>query len=284
MEALSLAVRFSRLMGARLDLLHVLSPFTVPAEALDLQGEWDEYNAERRREVEARLRQIVSEKVPESVRTETLVREGTPASVITTVAGDQRSNLLIISTQGLTGLKRFLLGSVAETVVRQAPCPVLAFRGRSPARTAFPEKATAIGFDRVLVPVDFSASTPTLVKYAVQFAKQFQSRLLLLHVVEHINAPTRLVRLATGLQMVVLERGIRRLNDLASRLVPPEIKTDKIVRVGTPYDIIRSIARAEKAELIIIATRGYGAVKGFFLGSTAGRVVRHSPCPVLVTR
>jgi len=81
-----------------------------------------------------------------------------------------------------------------------------------------------------------------------------------------------------------LESGLRQLAERAQRAVPPDLKAEQIVCLGTPYDIINRAARREQADLIILATRGHGAMKRFFIGGTAGRVVRHAPCPVFVVR
>jgi nucleotide-binding universal stress UspA family protein len=57
-----------------------------------------------------------------------ILREGSPAKVIAEVAGEMATDLLVISTHGYTGLKHVLMGSIAEQVVRYAPCPVLVVR------------------------------------------------------------------------------------------------------------------------------------------------------------
>jgi len=227
---------------------------------------------------------VTFNKLARALRGDALVREGSPAAVITAVAGERESDLLILSTQGHTGLKRFLLGSTAEAVVRRAPCPVLTVRpcGSDRARTSPCTKPG--GMRSILVPVDFSERSRSLIQYAAAFAARFGASLVLLHVVDHIDIPSRVAYMATGLQLVVLERGIRQLQELAQRSLPPGIQAERIVRVGTPYDVIRRVASLEHTDLIIIATRTHGGLQRILLGSTAARVVRHAPCPVLVLR
>jgi nucleotide-binding universal stress UspA family protein len=284
-DALRFALPFAREFGARLDLLHVIEPaarFSGPPG--DMGYLPPTYDKQQQRDAAARLKKLAATEVRRPVHANTLVREGAPARVINAVAGERRSNLLVLSTHGHTGLKRFFLGSTAEAVVRRAPCPVLTVRRRVLARTGTLQSPPSERINRILVPVDFSASSRGLVIYAAAFATQFRASLVLLHVVNHINVPARVVYYATRLQLIVSERGIRHLAEFAGRLVPTDIESEQIVRAGTPYDVIRHVAWREKADLIIIGTRGHGAVKRFFIGGTAGRVVRHAPCPVLVVR
>ena len=70
-----------------------------------------------------------------------------------------------------------------------------------------PDSQPALPMNRILVPVDFSAPSKKLVPYAAALARKWGASLVLLHVVEHINVPTRVAYAATGLQDIVLARG-----------------------------------------------------------------------------
>jgi nucleotide-binding universal stress UspA family protein len=285
LDALRFALPFARESGARLDLLHVIQPVVAPVGPLGEGAYMPQADEEQNQGVAfARLKKLAETEVGRPVRANILVKEGAPARVIGDVAGEHGTDLLVVSTHGRTGMQRFFLGSTAEAVVRRAPCPVLTVRRRVLARSGTPQSPPSERINRILVPVDFSAPSRTMLEYAVAFATQFRASLVLLHVVSRINVPSRVVYYATRLQMVVLERGMRQLAELVRRVVPPEIESEQLVRSGTPYDVINQAARRKHADLIIIATRGHGAVKQFFIGSTAGRVVRHAPCPVLVVR
>jgi nucleotide-binding universal stress UspA family protein len=284
-DALRFALPFARETGARLDLLHVLDPvpaaYGPPGEAVYVPPTPDQ---QQQRAAAARLKKLAAAEVRRPVHANSMVKEGAPARLINETAAELRSNLLILSTHGHTGLKRFFLGSTAEKVVRRAPCPVLTVRRRVLARTGTPQSPPSERINRILVPVDFSAPSREMLKFAVAFATQFRASLVLLHVVNRINVPSRVVYYATRMQMTVLHEGMTKLAEWARRLVPADIQAEQIVRAGEPYDVIRAVARRERADLIIVATRGHGPVKRFFIGSTAGRVVRHAPCPVLVVR
>jgi len=94
----------------------------------------------------------------------------------------------------------------------------------------------------------------------------------------------RMVYYAKQVQTTVRHEGVSKLAKWAKRHVPDDVEAGQVVRAGEPYDVIRQVARREQADLVIIATRGHGALKRFFIGGTTGRVVRHAPCPVLVVR
>ena len=78
--------------------------------------------------------------------------------------------------------------------------------------------------------------------------------------------------------------GRKRLAELRRQEIDPGIAADALVRIGKPYAEIIHTANEWDIDLIIIATHGYEGLKHVFLGSTAERVVRHAPCPVLVVR
>ncbi|MBE0541821.1 MAG: universal stress protein [Verrucomicrobia bacterium] len=283
-EALRFALPFARETGARLDLLHVIAPLSLPADTGYLPNEWNEWEAQQSGSAAARLKQLAAAEIRRPTRANFLVRKGQPAPVIARVAQEQRSDLVVVSTHGHSGLKRFFLGSTAEAVVRQSPCPVLTVRRRVLARRGTPQSPPSERINRVLVPVDFSAPSREMLQYAADFARQFRASLLLLHVVQQINVPSRVAYYATGLQLAVLHEGMKQLAEWAERFVPAGVEAGQSVLAGTPYDVIVQTAHREQVDLIIIATQGLTGLKRLFPGSTAGRVVRHAPCPVLVVR
>lgn len=140
---------------------------------------------------------------------------------------------------------------------------------------------------KIVVPTNFSACSQKALQYALPFAEEFGARIVLVHVVEPVFVPENLLLAAPelpelGATMVTHARN--KLARISTQTVPAAIKVDLIVRVGRPYQEIIEAARAEDADLIVIATHGYTGVKHVFMGSTAERVVRHSPCPVLTVR
>ena len=126
-KALQYALPLVRQFGARLALVHVLpANYFVGSEfgPVDFpvpEAEWEENS---NRELKALAEELAS---PE-VRVETFVRHGQAAHEIAAFGLEWGADLMVLSTHGRTGLRHVLVGSVAENVVRYAPCPVLVVR------------------------------------------------------------------------------------------------------------------------------------------------------------
>ncbi len=139
----------------------------------------------------------------------------------------------------------------------------------------------------ILVPVDFSAFSNKAVDYAVAFAEQFGAEVVLLHVVEPMVYPESYVPSpAAGdeLNHHLIASAEERLVKQRESVGPEGVKVRTVARAGRPFVEICEVARETGVDLIILATHGYTGLKHVLLGSTAERVVRHAPCPVLTVR
>ena len=109
--------------GGKLTLLSVVEPATS-----GLRIQTSDLHRQLEVETEQQLRQFLREEAPEVGQAEVVVTAGRPADEICAAATRLGADMIVIATHGRTGLKHYLLGSVAENVVRQATCPVLVFR------------------------------------------------------------------------------------------------------------------------------------------------------------
>ncbi|MHA3770379.1 universal stress protein [Verrucomicrobiota bacterium sgz303538] len=143
----------------------------------------------------------------------------------------------------------------------------------------------------ILVPTDFSEPSYNALNHALGLAGQFGSSVLLVHVIEpvHPYPVNGLTHYPGDLPSDSLyelrdeaEKTLVRLRDAASAALDAPVQVS--LRVGRATDEIVLAAKELEADLIVIATHGYTGLKHVFLGSTAERVVRHAPCPVLVLR
>ncbi len=140
---------------------------------------------------------------------------------------------------------------------------------------------------KVLVPIDFSDYSKNALKYAVNFVRHFQAQLYLVYVVEPVIYPPDFSMGQIAIPSVDLEmdkRAIDELNKLAGHEIPAGIKVKSIVKTGKPFVEIIEIAEEEDIDLIIIATHGHTGMEHILFGSTAEKVVRKAPCPVLTLR
>jgi nucleotide-binding universal stress UspA family protein len=148
-------------------------------------------------------------------------------------------------------------------------------------------QASPFKLKQILVPIDFSACSKQALRYAVPMAEQFDAQLILLHVMETVTVPTEFGYAPpdagsagmTGAQEALVELGQRVKSELGTRCA-----VQVVVQRGIPWQAITTAAQTADVDLIILSTHGYTGLQHVFLGSTAERVVRHAPCPVLVVR
>jgi nucleotide-binding universal stress UspA family protein len=136
----------------------------------------------------------------------------------------------------------------------------------------------AFRLKKIMVPVDFSECSNKAIQYAVPFAKQFGAEVVLLHLVE----PYPQVPEMAPIDIENLQDAKKQME--ACRRASCSISVKTLVRVGEATTGIIEAAKELDIDLIILSTHGRTGVARVFLGSTAERVVRLAPCPVLVVR
>jgi nucleotide-binding universal stress UspA family protein len=135
--------------------------------------------------------------------------------------------------------------------------------------------------------VDFSKCSGAAVEHAVALCKVFHARLTLLHVVEPAVHGDNYVTAAASLDPLnqnLVEVAREKLDHYAQESVGGEAPADVLVRLGRAHSEIPDTAEALGADLIVVGSCGTSQMKSTLLGSTAERVVRHAPCPVLTVR
>jgi nucleotide-binding universal stress UspA family protein len=139
-------------------------------------------------------------------------------------------------------------------------------------------------FDRVLVPVDFSELSDTVLRYGVELTKDGGTTIVL-HVLEPLP-----LHFETAFGAFVNTEGLMRIRDNALRLLEetkaryPGRNFITELREGKPAPLILDAAHRHQAQLIVMGTHGRGGLEHLFLGSVAARVVRNASCPVLTVR
>lgn len=131
LHALRLAVKVARESKATLSLVHIGAVVWAGSVGPDLGGPTPilaQWNDEIAREHEAALRRVAREEVPPEITVHCIVKEGVPTSAILEAIADSGADLVVMGTHGRRGLDRLFLGSVAESVLREATIPVLVTR------------------------------------------------------------------------------------------------------------------------------------------------------------
>lgn len=140
---------------------------------------------------------------------------------------------------------------------------------------------------RILVPVDFSDYSKNALKYAVGFATKFDAELFLVYVVEPQVYPADFTMGQVAVPPMETDMSKIAENELEALMkqeIGGKIKATKIIKVGQPFIEIIETATENDIDLIIIATHGHTGVEHLLFGSTAEKVVRKAPCPVLTLR
>lgn len=146
-------------------------------------------------------------------------------------------------------------------------------------------ESTDINFRNVLVPLDFSESSRQAIEYALPLIKEFGSELHLVHVFETDYPFASLTAMPLIVPELEVGRRVRRHLNEWTKSCGIMLRRENIHAIkGRPFEEICNLARKIDTDLIVMSTRGNTGLKHLALGSTAERVVRYSPCPVLVVR
>jgi universal stress protein A len=150
------------------------------------------------------------------------------------------------------------------------------------------EGGSARGFAlrSILVPIDFSDCSRKALQYAVPLARQFGSRLMLVHVMPvHYFVGSEFGPVDVPVPEVELrENSERALERLSREEIGAAVPVATRVCRGQPVQEIVAVAREERVDLILLSTHGHTGLKHVLLGSVTENVVRYAPCPVLVVR
>lgn len=215
----------------------------------------------------------------EGFRVRAVIRPGSAVGVILEVAEEENATLLALATHGETGLKRLLVGSVAEDLLRRSPIPMYVIRPfwsveLLPSPKDRPELRA---IRNILLPLDESDRSLVLLPFITEFARQFDSRVVLLRA-QSDKARSE----AEGVEQDAEDDAVLRV--FARRFERKGIKTLSIAGTGKPVDEILEVARHHEIDLIAMATHGRTGISRLVEGSVTEAVLRKSTCPLFVVR
>lgn len=192
-----------------------------------------------------------------------------PARGIKRYAREEDIDLIVLGRTERGGLSRAVLGDVARGVLHGAEAPVLCVaRSRSAARVE--PRRIGVAYDR-------SPEAEEALAAAVQIAQAHDGRLELVEAIDVSVVPEIWGGQLTEHLGKVLEPANERLQEIAGRLPVPATAT---AETGKPHDVLRDLST--RVDLLVCGSRGWGAAGRIAFGSTADRLVHHSPVPVLV--
>lgn len=214
------------------------------------------------------------------------VENGNAADVIIESAAVDQGTLIAMATHGRSGLNRWLVGSVAEKILRGASNPLLLVRAGDT-----PVSWNIGAFKSVIVPLDGSELAESVLPTAAAIAKNLDLEIILLRVYgipyaarstgEGFFDNTQLEGFIASLRTEALDY----LEEKAGALRKSGVKNiTALVHEGLPADEIISCARQMPNGLVAMCTHGRSGMKRWVLGSVTETVVRHSGDPVLIVR
>jgi len=274
--AMGWAAAIARPIGARIELVHALS---LPLPSADLVRPGPDFLEQLQKAAEATLDGEVAKLRGEGLDVTPQLRLGQPSQVICDLAEALPADLVVVGTRGYTGLRHIFLGSTAQQVVHHAHCPVLAVHPDSP-----PPRPIST----LLVPTDFSADAQLAVHTAHRLLAHLEkdAKLVLVHAYHLPVEYTAYGTIPTALDFMkdVGFEAEERLAEVAEPLSREGLAVETVVREGFPPDVIAEEAKKHGADLIAMGTHGRTGLRHLLLGSTAERVIRSTPCPVMTVR
>lgn len=265
MQALPYATGIAQRFDSKLYIAHIAPPEDYPPGFNSLK----EAAQAACRTAELKISSLLSSTPCSQVDCEAVIGNGDVWIGLSDFMRRHATDLLVMGTVARAGVRKFLLGSVAEEAMRESRCPVL---------TVGPESHAAEepGFRQILYATDFSADSLAAAPYALAFAGNYSSRLTLVHALEGLPESPYL-----DAQMARV-----RLRELVPLRVNLAATPDIIVEMGSPADVILKAADDTASDLIVIGARGAGALARLasHFGSVAHKIVCRAVSPVLTVR
>ena len=268
-RAVDYAVILAENYGAQLTLLHVVAPILPSAYGVrvDLKSLVEALKEESARKLQQLSKTAERKKVP----VECIVRTGEIHEEIQKMVKSAQIDFVVMGTHGRRGIERWVLGSVAEQLLRSVKVPLLTIGRRE--RT---ERA-ALAIRRILVTTDFSEGTSEAIAYAFSIAQECQAHISVLHVLGNVGADT---------SEKYREILTKKIGSQLEKLIPSEARVwcDAKTRVetGLPFKVILKTVEKESIDLLVMNVHGKRGLDRSLLDSTAERVVRAASCPVLM--
>ena len=203
--------------------------------------------------------------------------EGGASPEIVGLAEEIGAGLVVVGSRGRGGIRRALMGSVSDSVVRHAHCPVLVVRDGERQRDYLP--------GTILLAVDGSEEASAAARMAVELADRMDSELHVVHVGE--------VTPVYHPEMRGYHARYEELQEQARRLLEEQVEEIKSaggtvsrahLRMGRPAEEIVVLGEEIEAGLIASGSRGLGGMRRALMGSASDSIVRHAHCPVMVVR
>jgi nucleotide-binding universal stress UspA family protein len=281
-QALEHAVFLAEKYDAEIHVLHAVTLFNDQAGVVNDEFEETEEMIKKLEDIaELQLNKVSGAHEDDDIKIIKAQTRGISAApAILDYASEHSIDLIVTGTHGRRGLGHFLLGSVAEEIVRVSECPVFTIRE---AETPTPPKSK----EKILVPVDFSEHSQNALTNAKEIAKSYEAKIHLLHIIEETIHPAYSLTGKSSIFDIVpniKEDCEKRLKKMIIETIGDDVKTEIHIVSGQAANEIINFAKSNSMDLIVIATHGLTGLEHLLLGSTTEKVVRMSSCPVFTVK
>jgi len=280
--ALPYATAISRHFGSMLHVAHVISDTnllltTGGVDYVSMGTLYEDANTDAQQKV-----QRVTSRLGD-IPHRSYVRHGQVWTNLRSIVAENGVDLIVVGTHGRTGLGKLLLGSVAEDILRHAPCPVLTVGPKVRGRARLPEfhgkvrelAPLELELQQIVYATNFTPASLLVAPFAIGLAEEFESRLTLMHVIEdYQNLSSR-----PG----PIEDGVQRLQAVVPKDAMLAYAPEVVMEFGSAWECIVNTAAEREADLIVLGAQP-AAGTTHLPWSTVHRVVAHATCPVLTVR
>jgi nucleotide-binding universal stress UspA family protein len=266
--AAPIAIQIARRYGAKVYGVHVNRFDDYTAAAPNAWAAMAEAAEKETKEDAGRLNEQL-----QSVEHEVVIGEGNLLEVLSNVIQQKEIDLVVVGTRGRTGFGKTLLGSVAEQILRQSPCPVLTIGPH-----VNPWSDEYVKMHEILYATDLATDTPVAAPYAISLAQENQAHLVLLHVIEDPKAGD----LVDSPEVVDLKE--RKLKQFVTEQVGLWCEPTYIVEQGPAAEKILDVAKRRHTDLIVLGARPAKGLATHLNMGTVHKVVSQAKCPVLTVR
>jgi len=219
----------------------------------------------------------------QKIKASAAIAYGNVAEEVIKFAEKHKTDLIIISTHGYSGIKRWMLGSVAEKILYGTCTPVLLIKSRA-------HKTSEVKFRKVLTALDGSAFAETSIPYARELTKGTGGEVILLRIGEPPTLPAdRSPAIKPSweeyrdmLMAEIKQQALEYLEKVKANFKTVPVRVQVVM--GQAADSILQVAQKEKVDLIAMTTHGRTGVSRWVYGSVATRIVGESLQPILLIR
>ncbi len=272
-QAIILAVKYNaELVVLHARLIHEDDPSQLPEKLAYLEIAEDRIEGELYKYIKS-----CTDRVSEIEIQHEVIRGYSAHSAILSYLNEHQFDLIVMGSHGRSNLEHLLLGSVAEKIVRYAPCPVLTI-----SREAHIKKE----FQKIVVPFDFSAHALTALHTAIKLVDG-HAEIEMLYVFEKDIHPALYTwSVASALDMLphVRQKALSKMDEMIRDLPKGNYSFKKIIVEGVAHKKISEHVNQSDADLVIMATHGLVGLDRFLLGSTTEHVIRAVHRPILTVK